>query len=102
MGHTQGNLKLSRKFCFHNNVEGTSNPTLSLVVPMYNKLLDLLEEVSRDATKQTLIRKGAKAGLDKFLSYYDKSPPLIMSNTFMDPRCRMNYFIANGSKPPRP
>lgn len=77
-------------------VEGTSYPTLSLVVPMYNKLLDLFEEVSRDDTKHTLIQKGAKAGLDKLLSYYDKSSPLIMTATFMDPRCKMNYFIANG------
>ncbi|KZR97725.1 Uncharacterized protein APZ42_007241, partial [Daphnia magna] len=63
---------------------------------MYNKLLDLLEKVSTDRRKHPLIQKGAQAGLRKLSSYYDKSSPLVMTATFMDPRCKINYFLVNG------
>jgi hypothetical protein len=77
-------------------VEETSYPTLSLVVPMYNKLLNLLEDVTRDPSKHLLIRKGAAAGLDKLSYYYDKTSPMVMVATFLDPRCKLEYFVTHG------
>ncbi len=76
-------------------IEGSEYPTLSLVVPMYNQLLDLLEDVSRDKKKNPLVVQGAAAGLQKLFAYY-KSSPLVMAATFMDPRCKMQYFVDHG------
>lgn len=77
-------------------VEGNSYPTFSMVVPLYNSLLDGLEDVTRDSSKHDLIVKGAEAGLAKLSSYYDKASPIVMVATFMDPRCKLNYFVKNG------
>ena len=77
-------------------IEATSYPTLSLVVPLYNKLLNLLEDVKLDRSKHQLIRKGASAGLDKLSNYYDKASPVIMVATFLDPRCKLEYFENHG------
>lgn len=80
-------------------IEGSGFPTLSLVVPMYNRLLVILEDVSKgrhESITHSLIVKGAAAGLQKLASYYDKSSPVVMAATFMDPRLKMQYFIENG------
>lgn len=80
-------------------IEGSGYPTLSLVVPMYNRLLVMLEDVSQkrhESITHPLIVEGATAGLDKLSSYYDKASPIVMAATFMDPRLKMQYFIENG------
>ena len=63
---------------------------------MYNKLLNLLEDVTRDQSKHKLIRKGAAAGLEKLSNYYDKATPIVMVATLMDPRCKLEYFETHG------
>lgn len=77
-------------------VETSHFPTLSLVIPMYNRLLNLLEETSRDESKHPLVVKGAAAGLQKLSAYYEEASPLLMAATFMDPRCKMQYFVDSG------
>ncbi|KAK4037830.1 hypothetical protein OUZ56_029856 [Daphnia magna] len=44
-------------------IEASQYPTLSLVVLMYNRLLNLLEEASTDRSKHPLLVKGAAAGM---------------------------------------
>ncbi|XP_045028216.1 uncharacterized protein LOC116922130 [Daphnia magna] len=46
-------------------IEASQYPTLFLVVPMYNRLLNLLEEASTDRSKHPLLVKGATAGFQK-------------------------------------
>uniref|UniRef100_A0A0P6EU04 Zinc finger protein n=1 Tax=Daphnia magna TaxID=35525 RepID=A0A0P6EU04_9CRUS len=77
-------------------IEANQHPTVSLVVPMCNRLLNLLEETSQDPSNHPLLVKGAAAGLLKLSAYYDKASPVVMAATFMDPRCKMQYFIDNG------
>lgn len=80
-------------------IEGNGYPTLSIVVPMYNRLLTILEDVSQHlhrSISHTLIIKGASAGLEKLSAYYDKASHVVMAATFMDPRLKMQYFIENG------
>lgn len=77
-------------------VEGSAYPTLSLVVPMYNQLLTHLEDVSLDKHKHALVVKGAAAGLEELSAYYDKASPVMMTATYLDPRCKMKYFINHG------
>ncbi|KAI9560793.1 hypothetical protein GHT06_011745 [Daphnia sinensis] len=77
-------------------IEANQHPTVSLVVPMCNRLLNLLEETSQEPSNHPLLVKGAAAGLLKLSAYYDKASPVVMAATFMDPRCKMQYFIDNG------
>ncbi|KZS01068.1 Zinc finger protein [Daphnia magna] len=80
-------------------IEGSGYPTLSLVVPMYNRLLTILEDVSQSrhrSIKHPLIVMAATAGLKKLSSYYDKASPIVMAATFLDPRLKIQYFIDNG------
>ena len=64
-------------------IEGCDYPTLSLVVPMFNQLLDILRDVSKDTSKNPLVMQGAAAGLQKLLNYYDKTSPIALAATFL-------------------
>ena len=63
---------------------------------MYNRLLTLLEDVSIDGSKHPLIVKGARADLEKLSVYYNKSSPVMMAATYVDPRFKMRYFVDSG------
>ncbi|KZS00233.1 Uncharacterized protein APZ42_003555, partial [Daphnia magna] len=39
---------------------------------------------------------GSAAGLDKLANYYDKASPIVMVATFLDPRCKLEYFETHG------
>lgn len=80
-------------------IEGSGYPTLSLVVPMYHRLLVILEDISKnlhESISHPLIVEGASASLQKLSLYYDKTSPIVIAATFMDPRLKMQYFIDNG------
>ena len=77
-------------------VETSQYPMLSLIVPMYNKLLTFLEDVAHDKKKPALVVKGSKAGLRTFSTSYDEASPVMMVATYLDPRCKMQYFIDHG------
>ncbi|KAK4024297.1 hypothetical protein OUZ56_009680 [Daphnia magna] len=72
-------------------IEATSYPILSLVVSLYNKLLNLLEDVKVDRSNHQLIRKDTAAGLHKLPNYYDKASPIVIG-----PRCKLEYFENHG------
>ena len=63
---------------------------------MYNRLLTLLEDVSRERTKHSLIVEAAKAGLQKLSDYYEKASPVMMAATYIDPKFKMEYFVDQG------
>ncbi|KAK4006955.1 hypothetical protein OUZ56_012109 [Daphnia magna] len=71
-------------------VQGSKYPTLSLVVPLYNRLLNLLEEALQDYSKHPLLVKGAIAGLRKLANYYGKTHPIVLDATYADPRSQKN------------
>ncbi|KAI9557257.1 hypothetical protein GHT06_017080 [Daphnia sinensis] len=80
-------------------IEGSGYPTLSLVVPMYNRLLTILEDVFQcrhRSIQHPLIVSAAVAGLEKLSSYYDKASPIVMAATFLNPRLKMEYIVDNG------
>ena len=77
-------------------VKGPSYPRLSMVVPLYNSFLDSLEDVKRDPNKHELIVKGAELDWTSYLRITTRRPPIVMVATYMDPRCKLNYFVANG------
>ncbi|XP_045029823.1 uncharacterized protein LOC123472419 [Daphnia magna] len=76
-------------------IEATKYPTLFLVVHMYKSFWISSKKCQRTEENISLIQEGAQAGLKKLSSYYEKSSPLVKTATFMDARCRMNYFLVN-------
>ena len=85
---------MSEKFRHHHDLHrGNQLPNAFLGGPyIYNNILDLLEKDSTDQKKHPLIQKGEHARLNKLSLHYDKSFPLVMTATFVDPRCKMNFF----------
>lgn len=77
-------------------IEGFKYPTLSLVIPLYNKLMDTTEDLSMDFTKSTESRRAARLAFDKLINYYDKTTPLYLVATVLDPRLKLVYFQQNG------
>lgn len=77
-------------------IEGTKYPTLSYVVPLYNKLMDLVEDWERNKKKSNETREGAKAALAKLSKYYNETTPIYLVCTVLDPRLKLDYFVENG------
>ena len=77
-------------------VEGIKYPTLSCVIPLYNKLLNFVEDWKLNVHKHKETRKGAEAAFEILHRNYDKTTPIYMVATILDPRHKMNYFTHNG------
>ena len=61
----------------------------------FNKLLDFVEHLNNDNTKYALSREGATLSFEKLAKYYDLAVAMLMTETFMDPCCKLKYFEAN-------
>lgn len=77
-------------------IEAARYPTITMVVPLFNKLLDFTEDWKNNKDKSDLSREGAARAFDKLAKYYEKVAALLMAATFMDPRCKLKYFEVNG------
>jgi len=77
-------------------VEGLKYPTLSCVIPLYNSLMDKLEDWMVDEKKPAQMKKAAKLALEKIMKYYEKVTDVSIVATIMDPRLKLRYFILNG------
>ena len=74
-------------------IEGyKQDPTVALSVPLYNLLLEDLEDWSTDSRKSTEMQQGAKRALSKIEKYYDKCTDVFLVATALDPRMKLDYF----------
>lgn len=79
------------------HIEGFKYPTLSSVIPLYNKLLDILEDhIKRGLNKPKEILDAAKSAHEKLMKYYEKTTPVYLAATVLDPRLKLIYFQENG------
>lgn len=78
------------------HVEGFKHPTLSCVIPLYNKLLNFLEDWANDSSHSSTSKSAAFAAISKLTKYYDKTTEVYLVSTVLDPRLKLNYFIKNG------
>lgn len=78
------------------HMEGCRYPTLSTVIPLYNKLLDLVEDWAADENKSMITRKAADNAREKMTEYYDKLTEIYTVATALDPRLKLAYFQDNG------
>ena len=77
-------------------IEADKYANLCSVVPLYNTLLDFLEDwiVKEGHTIET--RRAARAALRKLKEYYNRLTPVYIISTVMDPRLKLDYFLRNG------
>jgi hypothetical protein len=75
-------------------VSGDQYSTLGSVIPLYNLILDDLED-AKDSAKHESVREAAGAAYEKFLKYYQKTSWELCAVTVFDPRFKFQYFLEN-------
>ena len=70
-------------------------PTLSLIVPLYNSLLDHTEEVISSTEKSSALHRAAVACKDKLMAYYNVTSDACTIATVLDPRFKLAYYTAD-------
>ncbi len=78
------------------HIEAFKYPTLSAVVPIYNKLMDTVEDWAKDPNRLQITRRAAETAAAKLLLYYEKTTQVYILATVMDPRLKIAYFKNNG------
>ena len=74
-------------------VEGVKNPSLPVVVPLYNHLLKKAQDFANCKSNPELVRKGAVLACNKMSNH----SPMLAVVTAMDPRMKYKYFNETGS-----
>ena len=78
---------------FTNTICADTYPTLSLVVPMYNKLLNHLDSWMKDKTTPgEALHKSAVAANEKIYNYYNLTSDSYTVCTVLDPRFGISYY----------
>ena len=80
------------------HIEGFKYPTLTIVIPLYNQLLNLVEDWKNKNYKSLITRQGASNAYDKLYKYYERTTPIYLVATVLDPRMKLQYFIDHGWK----
>jgi len=78
------------------HVEGFKYPTLSCTIPLYNSLLDLIDDLLENPNTSELIKTGALKSKMKIEKYYEKTSPAHLVSAIMDPRFKLHYFVTHG------
>jgi len=78
-------------------VEGVKNPSLPVVVPLYNHLLKKAQDFANCMSNPELVRKGAVLACKKMSNH----SPMLDVVTAMDPRMKYKYFNETASSADR-
>jgi len=94
-------------------MSGSSYPTLSMTVPLYNILIDHVEDVIGDENEENqiddennseeeeeeeeeewsqVIKNAAKKSKVKLLEYYNKTGDIYLIATILDSRLKLQYY----------
>lgn len=76
-------------------VSASTYPTLSITVPLYNILIDHLEDTVDNNNINSNIQEAAKICRDKILEYYNKTNKIYILAVVLDPRFKIKYFVEN-------
>ena len=69
--------------------------TLLLIVPLFNILLDHLENTDEKINLDETIKEVAKECYTKLKEYYNKIDKTFLIATILDPRFKMHYYKNN-------
>ena len=72
----------------------SSYPTLSMVIPLYNALIDHTEDYAFN-DEELFIKTVATNSWAKLLDYYNKTNDICIIVTILDLRLKMNYYDDN-------
>ena len=72
-------------------MSSSSYPTLSMVIPLYNTLIDHTEDYAFKE-EDSLIKTAATNSRTKLLNYYNKTNDTCIIVTILDPRLKMDYY----------
>lgn len=91
-------------------MSGSTYPTLSLTIPLFNILVDHVEDTISsieesdenqshednifvlDSESKNMIKEAAKACKEKLLKYYNKTNTTYLISTILDPRLKLDYY----------
>jgi hypothetical protein len=69
--------------------------TLSMTIPLYNTLIDHIEDTVGKNNIKLIIREAASICKDKLLQYYNKTNETYLVATVLDPRLKLQYYKDN-------
>jgi len=72
-------------------MSSSSYPTLSMVIPLYNALIDHTEDYAFN-DEESFIKIAATNSRAKLLDYYNKTNDVCIIVTILDPRLKMDYY----------
>ena len=72
-------------------MSSSSYPTLSMVIPLYNALIDHIEDYA-DKDEDSFIKTVAIKSQAKLLEYYNKTNDACIIVIILDSRLKMNYY----------
>src|SRR5688572_26179226 len=72
-------------------MSGSSYSTLSMVIPLYNALIDHTEDYAL-VEEDSFIKTAAIKSRTKLLEYYNKTNDACIIVTILDPRLKMDYY----------
>ena len=67
-------------------------PTLSMVVPLYHILYEILDETQKRNNAPQCLIEGCQAAITKLLGYCQKTNVWHISAIVLDPRLKFQYF----------
>lgn len=79
-----------------NYMEAFKYSTLSSVTPLFNKLMDDMEDSSSNAKHSEESRSGSNAAFKKLNKYYMRTQGSYLVATILDPRLKLKYFYDKG------
>jgi len=78
------------------HIEGFKYPTLSSVIPLFNKLMDDMEDWRSNTRHSEESRAGANAAYVKLNKYYRRKQGAHLVATILDPHLNLEYFYDKG------
>jgi predicted DNA-binding protein with PD1-like motif len=70
-------------------------PTLSVTIPIYNTLIDHVEDTISSVEIDPIITEAAGACKEILLKYYNKTNESYIIATILDPRLKIQYYKDN-------
>jgi hypothetical protein len=78
------------------HIEAFKYPTLSSVIPLFNKLMDDMKDWSNNRSNSEASRAGTDAAFEKLNKYYKRTQGAHLVTTVLDPRLKLEYFYDKG------
>ena len=76
-------------------MSSSTYPTLSTTIPLYNTLIDHIENIAAKEGIEPLIQDAAGKCKLKLLEYYNKTNRTYLIATILDPRLKLWYYSDN-------